>query len=374
MEKDKRLGLFINPKAGLGGAVGLKGSDGETIQKQALALGAIPKALDRTIEALRSLKPLQNEIQVVTYPGEMGADAAVACGFTPVVIGAIKTGKTTAEDTGKAARELAEMGVDLLLFAGGDGTARDVYHAIGMTVPALGIPAGVKIHSAVYGTNPRNAGELAGLYLQGRITSLREAEVMDVDEDAIRAGIVSAKLFGYLKIPFLRLYVQNLKSTSSPGERYTLDAIACHIIDQMQDDWLYILGPGTTTRAITTRLGLDKTLIGVDVVLNRKMFARDVNESQLLKLLARRKAKIIITPIGGQGYLFGRGNQQISAEVIRQVGKENIIVISTLEKIISLGGQPFLVDTGCPEVDEMLKGYIKVLTAYNEYIVYRISS
>jgi predicted polyphosphate/ATP-dependent NAD kinase len=119
---------------------------------------------------------------------------------------------------------------------------------------------------------------------------------------------------------------------------------------------------------------LDKTLIGVDVVMKREMFARDVNESQLLKLLAGRKVKIIITPIGGQGYLFGRGNQQISAEVIQRVGKENIIVISTLEKIISLGGQPFLVDTGCLEVDEMLKGYIKVLTAYNEYIVYRISS
>ena len=374
MEKDKRLGLIINPKAGLGGSVGLKGSDGETIQKQALALGAIPKALGRTIEALRSLETLQNQIKVVTYPGEMGADAAVACGFTPVVIGAIKAGKTTAADTCKAAREMAELGVDLLLFAGGDGTARDVYRAIGMTVPALGIPAGVKIHSAVYGTNPRNAGELVALYLQGRITRLREAEVMDIDEDAIRAGIVSAKLYGYLKIPFLRKYVQNLKSPSSPGEQYSVDAIACHIIDQMQDDWLYILGPGTTTRAITARLGLDKTLIGVDVVMNRKMFAMDVNESQLLKLLAGRKVKIIITPIGGQGYLFGRGNQQISAEVIRQVGKENIIVIGTLEKIISLGSQPFLVDTGCPEVDEMLKGYIKVLTAYNEYIVYRISS
>lgn len=374
MENEKRLGLIINPKAGLGGSVGLKGSDGETIQKRALALGAIPKAFDRTIETLRSLEPLQNQIEFITYPGEMGADAAAACGFKPLVIGAIKAGETTAEDTCKAAREMAELGVDLLLFAGGDGTARDVYRAIGVTMPALGIPAGVKIHSAVYGTNPRNAGELARLYLQRQITSLREAEVMDVDENAIRAGIVSAKLYGYLKIPFLRMYVQNLKSPSSPGEQYSLDAIACHIIDQMQADWLYILGPGTTTRAITSRLGLDKTLIGVDVVVNRQMFAEDVNESQLLKLLIGRKAKIIITPIGGQGYLFGRGNQQISAEVIQRVGKENIIVISTLEKIISLGGQPFLVDTGCPEVDEMLRGYIKVLTGYNEYIVYKISS
>ena len=371
---DKRLGLIVNPKAGLGGSVGLKGSDGAAIQQQALALGAIPKALNRAIEALKPLTSLQDYLGLITYPGEMGADAAVACGFEPVVIGAITPGETTAADTCQGARELASLGVDLLLFAGGDGTARDIYRAVGINIPALGIPAGVKIHSAVYATNPKSAGELAVIYLQGRATELCEAEVMDIDEDAVRQGIVSAKLYGYLKIPFHRMLVQALKSASSPGERLAADEIACAVMDQMAEDWMYIMGPGTTTRAIATRLGLAKTLIGVDVVMNRKLLAVDANERRLLELLQERKAKIVITPIGGQGYLFGRGNQQIGAEVIQRVGKENIIVVSTLDKIISLRGRPFLVDTGSHAVDEMLKGYIKVVTGYNQYTVYQVAN
>jgi predicted polyphosphate/ATP-dependent NAD kinase len=203
---------------------------------------------------------------------------------------------------------------------------------------------------------------------------LREAEVMDIDEDAVRQGVVSAKLYGYLKIPFQRMLVQSLKSASPPGERLAADAIACAVIDEMAEDRLYIIGPGTTTRAITSRLGLPKTLIGVDVVLNRQLLAADVGERRLLELLEGHRAKIVITPIGGQGYLFGRGNQQISAEVIRRTGKENIIVVSTLDKIVSLRGRPFLVDTGSHAVDEMLKGYTKVVTGYNQYTVYQVSN
>jgi predicted polyphosphate/ATP-dependent NAD kinase len=371
---DKRLGLIVNPKAGIGGSVGLKGSDGETIQKQALALGAVPAAQNRARQALQPLAILQRELQIMTYPGEMGADVAAAAGFEPVVIGAITPGETTAADTRQAAEEMMKLGVDLVLFAGGDGTARDIYQAVGANLAVLGIPAGVKIHSAVYATNPTSAGELAALYLRGGAIELREAEVMDIDEDAVRQGIVSARLYGYLKIPFQRMLVQGLKSASPPGERLAADAIACHVVDHMATDWLYIVGPGTTTRAITSRLGLPKTLIGVDVILNRQLLAADVNERQLLELVEKHKAKIIITPIGGQGYLFGRGNQQISAEVIERVGKENIVVVSTLHKIVSLRGRPFLVDTGSLVVDQMLKGYVKVVTGYNEYSVYQVKS
>jgi predicted polyphosphate/ATP-dependent NAD kinase len=168
------------------------------------------------------------------------------------------------------------------------------------------------------------------------------------------------------------MMVQGLKSASPPGERLAADAIACNVIDQMAEDWLYIIGPGTTTRAITSRLGLPKTLIGVDVIVNHQLLAADVNERQLLELLEGHKARIVITPIGGQGYLFGRGNQQISAEVIKRVGKENIIVVSTLHKIVSLRGRPFLVDTGSLAMDETLKGYIKVVTGYSRYSVYQV--
>jgi len=313
----------------------------------------------------------------------MGEDAARACGFEPTVIGSIKPGETTLEDTRNAAREMRRLNVNLLLFAGGDGTARDIYNAVGERLPVLGIPAGVKIHSAVFGTNPLNAGDLAVLYLQGKAARLREAEVMDIDEEAFRRGIVSAKLYGYLKVPFQRRLLQGLKTPSSPGEQAAMAAIAADVVSQMEDGWLYIIGPGTTTRAITSRLGLDKTLIGVDVVRGERreergerggrLVATDVNESQLLKLIEGRKAKIVVTPIGGQGYIFGRGNQQISPKVIEKVGKENIIVVSTTGKIHSLGGRPLWVDTGDRAVDEMLSGHIRVVTGYNEQIVYRVS-
>jgi predicted polyphosphate/ATP-dependent NAD kinase len=268
---------------------------------------------------------------------------------------------------------MQRVGVDLLLFAGGDGTARDIYKAIGDAIPALGIPAGVKIHSAVFGTNPRSAGELAAHYLRGRVSGLREAEVMDIDEAAVRCGRVSAQLYGYLRIPYRQNLVQGLKSGSAPGERTAMAAIAAAIVDHMQENCLYILGPGTTTRAIATELGLSKTLLGVDVVQNGELVAVDANENQLLDLIKDQSAKIVVTPIGGQGFIFGRGNQQLSPRVIAHTGQENIIVISSTAKIYALGGRPLLVDTGDRELDEALSGYIHVVTGYDEEMVYRVS-
>jgi predicted polyphosphate/ATP-dependent NAD kinase len=371
MVERKKLGLIVNPLAGLGGRVGLKGSDGAEIQKKALELGAAPESQDRAIQALERIKGVDG-LEIVTYPGEMGEDAAKACGFEPQVIGAINPGETTAEDTRNAARDMLRLSVDLVIFAGGDGTARDMYQAVGLDLPVLGIPAGVKIHSAVYATSPGNAGELAALYLKGGLASLREAEVMDIDEEAIRQGVVSAKLYGYLKIPFRTSLVQSLK-TPSAGEATSLASIAYDVVENMEDDWLYIIGPGTTTQAITAELGLQKTLIGVDVVLDQKLLAADVNEAQLLDLLKGRQAKIIVTLIGGQGYIFGRGNQQISPRVIEKVGRENILVVSTKEKLYALGQRPLWVDTGDQTVDRMLTGYIRVVTGYNERAVRKVS-
>jgi predicted polyphosphate/ATP-dependent NAD kinase len=368
----KRLGLIVNPVAGLGGRVGLKGSDGAEIQEKARALGAVAQSLDRATEALKRLVPLKGDLEIITYPGEMGENVARACGFEATVIGSIDEGQTTPEDTRKAAREMLRLGVGLLLFAGGDGTARDVYEAIGLAMPVLGIPAGVKIHSAVYATSPRSAGDLALLRLQGKVSRLREAEVMDIDEAAFRQGIVSARLYGYLQIPFRTNLVQNQKIASA-GEEASLVAIAEDILEGMKDDWLYIIGPGTTTRAVTIALGLEKTLLGVDVVRNRELVAADANEAQLLELLESHRGKIIVTPIGGQGFIFGRGNQQVSPRVIEKVGRENIIVVSTKEKLYALGRQPLCVDTGDRRVDEMLSGYIRVVTGYNERAVRRVS-
>ncbi len=352
----------------------MKGSDGEAVQCQAMALGAVPRAIERAKEALSALTHLKGEIEIVTYPASMGAEAAKALGFSTQVMGKIDPQKTTAGDTRQAAQDMSRMDIALLLFAGGDGTARDIYDAIGSSIPALGIPAGVKIHSPVYAVHPRAAGELAAILLSGAKIRFHEAEVIDLDEESYQAGIVSTRIHGYLKTPDASQFVQNAKAASPPSEQAAAQEIAVSTLSQMQEGVAYIIGPGTTTRLITAQLGLEKTLLGVDVILNRNLLARDANEQKLLDIMAQHPLrKIIVTPIGGQGYLFGRGNQPISPQVIRNVGKENIIVVSTINKIISLQGRPLLVDSGDQEVDRSLSGFIKVLTGFNQSLIYRVS-
>ncbi len=368
-----RLGLIVNPMAGLGGRVGLKGSDGKIVQQQAIALGARPRAGERATEALRALIPLKDDIEILTYPGRMGAEVAESLGFSTQVIGRIEAEESSAQDTRRAAQSMKEREVALILFAGGDGTARDMYDAVGLSVAALGIPVGVKIHSPVYAIHPRAAGELTARFVRGERLAFHEAEVIDLDEEAYRSGIVSTRLYGYLKVPFARQFVQNAKSASPASEQEATREIAAFVVGQMQPGVAYIVGPGTTTRAIAVCLGLEKTLLGVDVFVDKALLARDVNERQLLEILARYpERKIIVTPIGGQGYLFGRGNQQISPQVLRAVGRENVLVVSTLNKIIALRGRPLLVDTGEAETDRLLQGYVQVITGYEQRLVYRV--
>jgi len=372
-ERKRKLGLIVNPIAGLGGRVGLKGSDGAAIQRRAFELGAVPESLTRAAQALERLAPIKDELTLVTYPAEMGEEAAKKSGLSRGVIGSIKSGQTTADDTRNAAKAMQRLGVDLLLFAGGDGTARDIADVIGDDVLVLGIPTGVKMHSAVFAVSPIGAGELALATLQGRVRRTREAEVMDIDEDALRKGSVSPKLYGYLTIPYEQRLVQSVKAPSVAGDAVAAEAIAVDVVRQMEDDILYIVGPGTTTRAILGKLKLEKTLVGVDVVGKDRLLARDVNERQLLGFVQDRAAKIIVTPIGGQGYLFGRGNQQLSPQVIKQVGKDNIIVVATPNKLDALGGQPLLVDTGDVEADRLLSGYVRVVCGFGDYRMVRVS-
>ncbi len=366
----KRIGLIVNPYAGIGGRVGLKGSDGAEIRKKAMELGAVPMSASRTVEALKQLSGL--EFELYTYPGEMGEEEAREAGIEPVVIGMLEN-DTSAEDTKRAAADMLEKGLDLLVFAGGDGTARDIYSVIGDKLPVLGIPTGVKIHSGVYAVDPRSAGELLHSYITGAILVFRLEEVMDIDEEAFRQNMLQAQLYGYMKTLYSEEVIQGGKESSRANDESSVIGIANEITDEMNPDLVYILGPGTTVKPIADILGVEKTLLGVDIVKDGKLVKHDVNEKQLLEAIKGKDTRLIVTVIGGQGFVFGRGNQQISPSVIRMVGRENIVIVATPDKLASLGGHPLRVDTGDSELDEELKGYYKVHTGYGRRTLYKVA-
>jgi predicted polyphosphate/ATP-dependent NAD kinase len=365
----KTVGFIVNPVAGMGGAVGLKGTDGKAILNRAVALGAKPIAPARAESFLSALYPAKEAIRLVVGAGNMGEDEAKHCGFTHTILGERKN-ETIAEDTRKTAKKMAEQGVDLLVFCGGDGTARDILQAVGTTLPVLGVPTGVKMHSAIFAVSPQAAASVATGFLWGELP-LKEAEVMDVDEQAFREGHVSAELHGYMLTPYEPHLIQEnkLASPMTEGELRNQVAIAIYVIENMKPDILYIIGPGTTTRTIGDLLDAKKTLLGVDVFCNKKIVASDANEKQILAAIQGKPAQIIVTPIGGQGFIFGRGNQQISPEVIHRTGLDNITVVATEGKLRSL--KSLRVDTGDSRLDEAFRARnVKVVADYKvEYLM-----
>lgn len=376
-----KIGLIVNPVAGIGGRVGLKGSDGtETLQK-AFELGAAPESGEKAAAALRVLKSVEDSAEFFACSGEMGEDACKAAGIDCKVIAVSgnmvsKGNDTTSADTVRAARTFLDMGVDLILFAGGDGTARDIMDAVGTKATVLGIPAGCKIHSGVYALNPRKAGELAVRCVQGKVRGVKEAEVMDIDEELFREGKVQSRLYGYLRIPDEAFMVQNVKSGSGYSEQGSIERLSDYIADTWERDTLYIVGGGSTTANIMRKMNLPYTLLGIDLVYDGQTIAADCTEKEILGAIERHapgKMKVLVTVIGGQGYLFGRGNQQISAEVLRRVGKENIIVAASPDKMLSFLGKSLYVDTGDEEVNRYLTGYMRVIVGYGEYAVIKVS-
>jgi len=369
--KNKKLGLIINPVAGLGGSVGLKGSDG--MVAEALARGAVPQSESRTRVALQELESVRSDITIYTGPGSMGENLAKELGFACMVMENGCSDFTTAEDTQVLSRWLQEQAVDLILFAGGDGTARDICATANEHAVFLGIPAGVKIHSPVYARSPVAAGRLTALYLQGQVDAVAEEEVLDIDEDQYRQEIINTRLYGYLRIPQEPEYTQCRKCGTGSNEAESIAAIADYVADTMEKDTFYIIGAGTTTRAVMRELELENTLIGVDLVYNYELVANDIYGRKILDLIGDKPAKLVVTVTGGQGFLFGRGNQQLTPEVLKRIGRENIIILATKEKILKLRGQPLLVDTGDAQLDQSLSGYHHVICDYNETIVCKVS-
>ncbi len=368
------LGLIVNPIAGMGGSVGLKGTDTAAILSEARARGALPQAGARAVVVLNALAAARPGLELLAAPGEMGEGIARDAGLCPTIVGAPAEGETSAADTCAAAEAMAAAGVRLIVFAGGDGTARDMAAALGDRVPVIGVPAGVKMHSAVYATSPRAAADIALRALAQDIDA-RPREVMDIDEEAFRAGAVSARLYGYLPVPYAPGLTQSVKAGGVSSDRAALAGIAAEIAGRMETGRLYILGPGTTTRAIADALGVPKTLLGVDLVRDGVVIGADATEEGILRALEEsRPGAIVVTPIGGQGHFLGRGNQQIGARVVRAMGLDRLLVAATPEKIASLHEGTLHVDTGDPELDHALSGWRRVVTGRGNETVCRVSA
>ncbi|MBA6292001.1 ATP-NAD kinase family protein [Colwellia sp. MB3u-70] len=382
--KQFKLGLVINPIAGIGGSVALKGSDGIGIAEQAIALGATAKSNTRASLALEILLPYKENIIIYTAAGDMGEHTAKALGFNTQVVyrfedrleHKLEDRHTTELDTEQAVSALITKDIDLLLFAGGDGTARNVCHIVEDKFPVLGIPAGCKIHSGVYAITPKAAGRVVELMITNQLVSLTDADVMDIDESLFRQGIVKAKRFGEMQVPSELRYIQAVKSGGVESDELVLQDIAADVIAKM-DDELFIIGSGSTTAFVMEELALDNTLLGVDAISEQALIASDLTEPQLWQLIqpyAQGKVKLLITLIGGQGHIFGRGNQQLSPRVIRAIGKENIIIIATKAKLNALAARPLIADTGDSELDRVLSCYLPVITGYNDQVLYPVAS
>lgn len=365
----KKIGLIVNPVAGMGGSVGLKGTDG-SLYREALEMGARPVTPVRTKDVFAHLKEL-DRMSLFTAPGPMGADYIQDMGekldAPPVVVGDIDVaqGPSSSQDSKRIARQMADQGIDLLLFVGGDGTARDIYDSVGLRVPVVAVPSGVKVFSAVFSYSARAAAELVDAFVRGAETT--EEEVLDIDEDAFRDNRLASKLYGSLLVPDVKTFLQGGKecSKTTNSVRESKEQIAAYVVEQMESDTLYLFGPGTTLKSIADHMGVSKTLLGVDAVANGSLAGSDLNEKKILELAdSFSQIKIIVTPIGGNGFIFGRGSKQFTPEVIARAGRKNILIVASPDKLLNLDS--LRVDTGDFELDQELSGYMDVVTGYKE--------
>ncbi|CAH0992714.1 hypothetical protein SIN8267_02847 [Sinobacterium norvegicum] len=369
------IGLVINPYAGLGGSVALKGSDGSAARQQAYALGAESKIASRLAIVLNQLNDYRQQIQFISFDGLLGADYLSAAGWDCQIIGDSKHAETTAEDTEVAAAALECAGVDLLLFAGGDGTARNIVNAVSDQQPVLGLPCGVKMHSGVFAISPLAAATVITQLLDGSLVSVAMQEVRDINEDDLRAGRIQSKYYGELLVPDEVRYIQSTKVSGREVEELVVADIAAEVVESMDDDILYIIGPGTTPAEIMHQLSLDNTLLGFDVVFQHNSVVSDATEQQLLTAIEQHhgEVKVVITATGGQGHLIGRGNQQLSAAVLQQLDRASLIIVATKTKLEELEGRPLRVDSSDVDLDSALAGYYQVVTGYRDYVMYQVA-
>jgi predicted polyphosphate/ATP-dependent NAD kinase len=363
-----RLGFVVNPIAGMGGSVGLKGTD-EDLYEEAVRRGAKPVAPSRAVRFLQALAGKGFQGIIIAANSVMGCDYLSSSKLRFTCLDLPEPGKrvTSREDTLRVVKAFLEHGVDLIVFVGGDGTARDVLSVVGSEVPILGVPSGVKMYSGVFATSPEAAADVVVRFEEG-VAVVDHAEVADVDEVRLKEDLLNVRLYGYALTPLIEGFVVPSKDLVSGSEEEKWGIAKYFIEDYMLPDILYFLGPGTTTKAITDLLGLKKTLLGVDAVYNGELVGRDLSESEILDLIRRYEhASLVVSVIGRQGYVFGRGNQQFSARVLRLVRKDNIFVLATPSKLAEI--KYLLIDVGDPELELELSGYWRLITGYREETV-----
>lgn len=365
------IGFLINPLAGLGGSVALKGSDG--VAEEALARGAIPKAQQRARSTLEALLPWRDRIRILTASGDMGENVARELGFHTESLHQTAM-PSTAEDTRQAAAAMLVRKPDLLLFAGGDGTARHIADVVGLGLPVLGIPAGVKMHSGVFAVTPQAAAKIVAEMLSGELVLVDKAEVRDIDEDALRAGKVASRYYGEVRVPSEGRYLQQVKCNGREVEELVLQEIAAEVTENMDSDTFYFIGPGTTTAAVIEALGLPNTLLGFDVVRDGELLASDADAATLEAFCEKGACQLILSPTGGQGMVLGRGNQQVSARVLEAVGPKGLTVLATHEKLKALDGRPLLMDLPDSNLLPHFTGFIEVVSGYQHRVLYRLAA
>jgi len=370
-----RLGLVVNPLAGLGGPAGLKGSDHAMTSAWAAERGVASKVNDRVVAVFEGLAALGHSPVIVTASGAMGQQACNVFAGELKFETVYQAGEqTSGDDTTAAVRAIQGAQVDLLLFAGGDGTARDVCRGIRHDQAVLGIPAGVKMHSGVFAVTPKAVVSVIDSLIRHRLVAACTAEVRDIDEEAFAKGRVETRYFGEMLIPDDQLLVQSVKCSGMLDDELMLDELAAYMVDTVEDDTLYVLGSGGTLHRIKQGLGMDDpTLLGVDVICNGQVIARDAHEQQLFELVERYPdCRILLSVIGGQGVVLGRGNQQISPRVLEAIGLENLRFVATQSKLRALNGRPLRVDSGSDALDRALAGFHKVQTGYEDAVFYEV--
>jgi len=366
-----RVGLVINPWAGVGGPAGLRGSDGDDIRREAVARGSLPRASERVRRFLAALGPVVGGIRWLAWGGAMGADSLAGSGAAVTVLGWPAAEPSAAADTREAAGALLAAGIDLLVFAGGDGTARDVCAAVGTRVPVIGLPAGVKMYSGVFAVSPEAAADVVARLASGRPVPLETGDVRDIDEEAFRHDRVQSRHFGDMLVAGSSTQLQHVKCGTPLDEALVRDDIAAGVLERLEPGQLCLVGTGTTPAAILQAMGLEGSLLGIDAVCDGRLVASDLDAGGILRLLDAYPSRcLVVTATGGQGFVLGRGNQQLSPDVVRRVGVENLVIIATPAKLAALQGRALCVDTGDLALDHELAGLRPVWTGFSSRVLY----